>query len=78
MAVALRLVARVNSLLTVRFGEDLAAVLVQMKVPRPMARRWMKPNQTLTRFSHDPDVEVKWCGCGGCRRASRAWRGPVR
>ena len=30
------------------------------KMPRRMAWRSMMPNQTSTRFSHDPDVGVKW------------------
>jgi hypothetical protein len=29
-------------------------------VPRRMAWRLMIPNQTSTRFSHDPEVGVKW------------------
>jgi len=29
-------------------------------VPRWMAWRSMMPNQTSTRFSHDPEVGVKW------------------
>ena len=32
----------------------------ERKVPRWMAWRSMMPNQTSTRFSHDPDVGVKW------------------
>ena len=32
----------------------------ETKVPRRMARRSMMPNQTSTRFNHDPDVGVKW------------------
>ena len=32
----------------------------ETKVPRRMAWRSMMPNQTSTRFNHDPDVGVKW------------------
>ena len=32
----------------------------EAKVPRRMAWRSMIPNQTSTRFSHDPEVGVKW------------------
>jgi len=30
------------------------------KVPRRMVWRSMIPNQTSTRFSHEPEVGVKW------------------
>jgi len=32
----------------------------ERKLPRWMAWRSMMPNQTSTRFSHDPEVGVKW------------------
>jgi hypothetical protein len=33
---------------------------LRRKLPRWMAWRSMMPNQTSTRFSHDPEVGVKW------------------
>ena len=32
----------------------------ERKLPRWMAWRSMMPNQTSTRFSHDPEVGVRW------------------
>ena len=34
----------------------------ERKLPRWMAWRSMMPNQTSTRFSQEPEVEVKWTG----------------
>ncbi len=34
--------------------------LTEVNVPRRMAWRSMMPNQTSTRFSHGPEVGVKW------------------
>jgi hypothetical protein len=36
--------------------------LTERNVPRWMAWRSMMPNQTPTRFSQEPEVEVKWTG----------------
>jgi hypothetical protein len=38
---------------------------MEVKRPRRMAWRSMMPNQISTRFSHDPEVAVKWTGSGG-------------
>jgi hypothetical protein len=46
--------------------------LTLVKVPRPMAWRWMMPNQTSTRLSQDPEVGVKCAWILGFA-ASQSW-----
>ena len=46
--------------------------LTEPKLPRWMACRSIMPNQTSTKFSHEPDVGVKWTWIRGFAGSSQS------